>query len=88
MTTLAPDLGTCEFDPRDAVVDAALSLLVARIDQMDTVDEWLALARSVATCQGTKAAGYLTERDLEQIAEYQMDWDSDRDGALPVIEPD
>ncbi len=88
MTTLAPEVGTPEFDPRDAVLSAALALLASRLDHMATVDEWLTLARAVATCQGTKTAGYLTEQDLDEIAEYQMDWDAERDGPLPETETD
>jgi hypothetical protein len=86
MTTMTPDLSSPEFDPRDAVLDAALALLEARIAHMETVDEWVALARAVARCQGMKTVGYLTERDLDQIAEYQMDWDTERDGPLPEID--
>ncbi len=88
MTTMTPDLSSPEFDPRDAVLDAALALLASRLDHMATVDEWLTLARAAARCQGTKTAGYLTERDLDQIAEYEMDWDTERDGPLPEVEPD
>ncbi len=88
MTTMTPDLSSPEFDPRDAVLSAALALLASRLDHMATVDEWLTLARAVATCQGTKTAGYLTEQDLDEIVEYQMDWDTERDGPLPEVEPD
>jgi hypothetical protein len=86
MTTLAPEVGTPEFDPRDAVLDAALALLEARAAHMLTVDEWVALARAVAACQGMQTVGYLTDRDLDQIAEDQMDWDAVADGPLPEID--
>ncbi len=86
MTTLTPDLSSPEFDPRDAVLDAALALLEARISHMETVDEWVALARAVARCQGMKTVGYLTDRDLDQVAEDEMDWDVQRDGPLPEID--
>jgi hypothetical protein len=88
MTTMTPDLSSPEFDPRDAVLDAALALLEARAAHMLTVDEWVALARAVARCQGIQTVGYLTDRDLDQVAEDEMDWDAERDGPLPEIEPD
>lgn len=88
MTTLAPDLSSPEFDPRDAVLDAALALLEARAAHMLTVDEWVALARAVAKCQGMQTVGYLTDRDMDQVAEDEMDWDTERDGPLPEVEPD
>lgn len=84
--TMTPDLSSPEFDPRDAVLSAALVLLASRLDHMATVDEWLTLARAVARCQGTKTAAYLTEQDLDEIVEYQMDWDTVADGPLPEID--
>jgi len=53
----------------EAVLQAALYLLGARQDQMLTLEEWTDLARAVAACQGRTAAEYLTDRDLEDIAE-------------------
>ena len=88
MTTITPDLASPEFDPRDAVLDAALSLLEARASHMATIDEWVALARAVARCQGTQTVGYLTDNDLDRVAEDEMDWDTDRDGPLPQSEDD
>lgn len=80
-------------EPHDAdrlrsVLNAALNLLSARVDHMATIEEWAALARAVAACQGTKTSAYLTEQDLEQAARYEPDWDPERDGPLPEIEPD
>lgn len=88
MTTMTPDLSCPEFDPRDAVLEAALALLESRAAHMLTVDEWVALARAVAACQGMQTVGYLTDRDLDQVAEDEMDWDTERDGPLPDAEPD
>lgn len=86
MTPMTPDLSSPEFDPRDAVLEAALALLEARASHMLTVDEWVVLARAVARCQGMQTVGYLTDRDMDQVAESKMDWDTDRDGPLPQIE--
>jgi hypothetical protein len=88
MTTMTPDLSSPEFDPRDAVLEAALALLSARIDHMVTIEEWTALARAVARCQGMKTSAYLTEEDLFEAARYEHDWDTERDGPLPEVEPD
>lgn len=88
MTTMTADLASPEFDPRDAVLDAALSLLEARAAHMVTIDEWVALARAVARCQGMQTVGYLTDDDLDQVVEGEMDWDDQRDGPLPEAEPD
>ena len=63
-----------------AVLDAASTLLGARQDSMDTIDEWVALARAVAACTGRKTADLLTQRDLEQVAEYRVAWDVAVDG--------
>ncbi|MBX3316469.1 MAG: hypothetical protein KF902_06340 [Phycisphaeraceae bacterium] len=86
MTTTTPDLSSPEFDPRDAVLEAALALLEARAAHMLTVDEWVGLARAVAKCQGIQTVGYLTDRDLDQVVEDEVDWDTERDGPLPEAE--
>jgi len=71
----------------DAVLQAALYLLGARQDRMLTIEEWTDLARAVATCQERKTADYLTEHDLEDIAErYAVEWDETSDGPLPTAE--
>jgi hypothetical protein len=71
----------------EAVLQAALYLLGARQDQMQTIEEWTDLARAVATCQERKTAEYLTEHDLEDIAErYALEWDEAVDGLLPILE--
>jgi hypothetical protein len=73
----------------EAVLQAALYLLGARQDQMLTIEEWTDLARAVAACQQRKTAEYLTEHDLEDIAErYALDWDEATDGALPTFDED
>jgi len=69
------------------VLQAALYLLGARQDQMLTLEEWTDLARAVAACQGRKTADYLTEHDLEDIAErYALEWDEATDGPLPNLD--
>ncbi|NUQ51353.1 MAG: hypothetical protein HUU19_01495 [Phycisphaerales bacterium] len=69
------------------VLQAALYLLGARQDQMLTLEEWTDLARAVAACQERKTADYLTEHDLEDIADhYALEWDEATDGALPNLE--
>ncbi len=71
----------------EAVLQAALYLLGARQDQMLTIEEWTDLARAVATCQERKTADYLTDHDLEDIAErYALEWDEATDGALPNLD--
>lgn len=71
----------------EAVLQAALYLLGARQDRMLTIDEWTDLARAVAACQERKTADYLTENDLEDIAErYALEWDEATDGALPTLD--
>jgi hypothetical protein len=71
----------------EAVLQAALYLLGARQDQMLTIEEWTALARAVAACQERKTADYLTEHDLEDIAErYALEWDEAADGPLPTLD--
>ena len=63
-------------------VDEAL-----RQDQMLTIEEWTDLARAVAACQERKAADYLTEHDLDDIAErYALEWDEATDGPLPTLD--
>ena len=71
----------------EAVLVAAKRLLVARQVQMVTVEEWADLARAVAACQERKTADYLTEHDLEDIAErYALEWDEAVDGPLPTLD--
>ncbi len=71
----------------EAVLQAALYLLGARQDQMLTLEEWSDLARAVAACQQRKTADYLTESDLEDIAErYALEWDEATDGPLPNLD--
>jgi hypothetical protein len=71
----------------EAVLQAALSLLGARQDQMLTIEEWTDLARAVAGCQERKTADYLTEHDLEDIAErYVLDWDEATDGPVSNLD--
>jgi hypothetical protein len=71
----------------DAVLQAALYLLGARQDRMLTIEEWTDLARAAAACQGRKTADYLTENDLEDIAERcAVEWDQTADGPLPLAE--
>ena len=68
------------------VLQAALYLLGARQDQMLTLEEWTDLARAVAACQERKTGDYLTEHDLEDIAErYTLEWDEAIDGPLPTL---
>lgn len=68
----------------DAVLHAALDLLSARQDHMLTIDEWTNLARAVAACQERQTAAYLTDDDLDDIAERAaLDWDEAIDGPLP-----
>lgn len=67
----------------DAVLTAATNLLAARRADMETVEEWLALARAVAACTGAKTADFLTQRDLEQVAQDPpLRWDEAVDGPL------
>ncbi len=71
----------------DAVLQAALYLLGARQARMVTIEEWTDLARAVAACQERKTADYLTENDLEDIAErYALEWDEATDGPLPTLD--
>jgi len=71
----------------EAMLQAALYLLGARQDRMLTIEEWTDLARAVAACQGRKTADYLTEGDLEDIAErYALEWDEATDGPLPNLD--
>lgn len=71
----------------EAVLQAALYLLGARHDRMLTIEEGTDLARAVAACQERKTADYLTEHDLEDIAErYALEWDEATDGPLPNLD--
>ncbi len=71
----------------EAVLQAALYLLGARQDQMLTIEEWTDLARAVAACQERKTAEYLTDHDLEDIADrYALEWDAATDGPLPNLD--
>ncbi|MBX3316643.1 MAG: hypothetical protein KF902_07255 [Phycisphaeraceae bacterium] len=71
----------------EAVLQSALYVLGARQDQMLTIEEWANLARAVAACQDRKTAEYLTEHDLDDIAErYALEWDEATDGALPTFD--
>ena len=72
----------------EAVLQAALRVLEARHAEMLTIEEWVALARAAAIANGTTTASLLTERDLEDIAEYQVDWDEACDGPLPDLDGD
>ena len=70
----------------EAVLQAALYLLGARQDQMLTIEEWTDLARAVAACQERTTADYLTDHDLEDIAErYAVEWDEATDGPMPNL---
>ena len=86
----APDR-TADLEARrtarhEALLDAALGLLAARQDRMLTIEEWASLARAVAGCRGRRAAEYLTDDDLSDIADGRIDWDEATDGSLPAIE--
>ncbi len=70
----------------EAVLDAALNVLGARCDRMLGLDEWTALARTVAACQGQKTASYLTEDDLYAIAAREVAWSEATDGPVPRLE--
>ncbi len=71
----------------EAVLQAALYLLGARQDRMLTIEEWTDVARAVAACQERKTADYLTEHDLEDIAQrHALEWDDATDGALPTLD--
>ncbi|MBN8597942.1 MAG: hypothetical protein J0L78_09735 [Planctomycetes bacterium] len=71
----------------EAVLQAALYLLGARQDQMLSIEEWTDLARAVAACQERKTAEYLTDHDLEDIAErYALEWNEATDGPLPTLD--
>ncbi|MFO0787114.1 MAG: hypothetical protein U0573_12280 [Phycisphaerales bacterium] len=71
----------------EAVLQAAPYLLGARQDQMLTIEEWTDLARAVAACQQRRTAEYLTEHDLEDIADrYALEWDEAADGPLANLD--
>ena len=81
------DPGTADLETQHgALLDAALGLLAARQGRMLTIEEWAGLARAVAGCQGRRAAEYLTDDDLSDIADGRIDWDEAIDGPLPAIE--
>lgn len=92
MTDGHADMNTSAANPADlesryiALLDAALAVLAARESRMLTIEEWAGLARAVAGCQGRKAAEYLTDDDLSDIADGRIDWDEAHDGPLPEIE--
>ena len=65
---------------------AALGLLAARQDRMLSIEEWASLARAVAGCRGRRAAEYLTDNDMSDIAGGRIDWDEAVDGHLPTAE--
>ncbi len=69
----------------EAVLEAAQLLLGARQVDMETVQEWVALARAVAACTvDHQTADFLTERDLEHVADYKVAWNEAADGPSPV----
>ena len=79
--------GTPPQTQLEAVLQAALYLLSARQDRMLTIEEWTDLARAVAACQERSTADYLTEHDLDDIAErYALEWDEATDGPLPNLD--
>ncbi len=69
-----------------AVLTAALQVLGARQDHMLGLDEWVDLARAVAVCTHGKTATLLTDRDLDDAAEREIDWDEAADGPLPSLD--
>jgi hypothetical protein len=87
-TTLTIPTPPADGDARlRAVLHAALALLGARRDDALSVDEWTRLAHAVAACQQRHTADYLTEHDLEDIAErYALEWDEATDGPLPTLD--
>jgi hypothetical protein len=70
----------------DALLHAAEDLLGARQDGMLTVDEWIALARTVAMRTGRKTRDLLTQRDFEDARRYEVIWEESVDGPLPEAE--
>ena len=66
----------------DNLLRAAWNVLLMRQADMLTIEEWTVLARAVGACQGRQAADYLTPRDLEDIAEYEVEWNEATDGPL------
>ena len=79
---------TTKPEQLEAVLKAALNVLGARRDHMETIDEWIAVARAVAAANGCKTRDLLTERDLDHVREYEMEWDEATDGPLPDLEDD
>lgn len=78
-----PRAAECDSATADALLHAAQDLLGARQDQMLTVDEWIALARTVAMRTGRKTRDLLTERDFEDARRYEVIWEETIDGPLP-----
>ena len=71
----------------EAVLIAAADVLGGRQDRMLGLEEWAALARAVAACNGVKTADLLTERDLDDIADLiSFDWNENIDGPLPPLD--
>jgi len=86
-TPLAPHATPDREAQLEAVLQAALYVLGALQDRMLTIEEWTDLARAVATFQERKTVDYLTEHDLEDIAErYALEWDEATDGPLPNLD--
>lgn len=67
------------------VINAASDLLNARFSDMETMVEWVALARSLAACStsGRKTNDFFNERDLTRIEEQKIEWDVEVDGPFP-----
>ncbi len=72
----------------EAVLKAALNVLAARHAEMLTIEEWVELARAAAAANGTTTANLLTERDLDHVREYEMEWYESTDGPLPDLDGD
>jgi hypothetical protein len=73
-------------DQLTAVLTAALHVLGARQDHMLGLDEWVDLARAVSACTHGKTTNLLTDRDLDDAAEREIDWDEAADGTLPSLD--
>jgi hypothetical protein len=69
----------------ESVLHAALGLLAARQEHMVTIDEWAALARAVASCQGRTTIEFLADSDIDAIAQRAgLEWEYATDGAINV----
>ncbi len=69
----------------ESVLDAALGLLAARQEHMVTIDEWITLARAVASCQGRKTIEFLADSDMDAIAQRAgLEWEDATDGLIDV----